>query len=194
MSFLNTIFFSCALCALACVGVGSFIKHLFARFFSKKLRFSTHIAPIHVDDAQGVAYLHSQGFAQGWDVLEFQNLLCDRHIFAHGLFSTDRFLSKSSSLVGFVLSRRVLDEAEILTITLALAMRGQKLSATLLKPHLEALSHNGVREVFLEVSEHNHPAIQLYQRFGFEKIGRREAYYRDVSGQLAAALTMRVTL
>lgn len=186
MSFLNTML-------LACMKRVFIFKRFVLQVFTSQSRFSTHVAQLSVDDAPMIAQLHAQGFAHGWDILEFQNLLCDHHIFAHGLFSSKRFM-RSVSLIGFVLSRRALDEAEILTVTLAPTMRGKKLSAILLKPHLEALNHGGVREVFLEVSEHNHPAMRLYQRFGFEIIGRREAYYREPSGLRSAAITMRLTL
>jgi ribosomal-protein-alanine N-acetyltransferase len=45
--------------------------------------------------------------------------------------------------------------------------------------------------VFLEVDEHNQPAIRLYDRAGFTEISRRPNYYPAISGTAAAALVLR---
>jgi ribosomal-protein-alanine N-acetyltransferase len=52
--------------------------------------------------------------------------------------------------------------------------------------------------MFLEVSDTNHPARALYQRFGFQRVGLRRGYYpgggnalvlrRDLSPVAATAL------
>ena len=39
------------------------------------------------------------------------------------------------------------------------------------------------RAVFLEVDEHNAPALRLYQRAGFREVGRRPNYYREPAAQ-----------
>ena len=48
-----------------------------------------------------------------------------------------------------------------------------------------------IRRVFLEVEENNQPAVRLYQRTGFQTVGRREQYYRDASGGKLNALIMQ---
>ena len=35
------------------------------------------------------------------------------------------------------------------------------------------------------------PALRLYQRAGFQEVGRREGYYRDPAGKAVAALVLR---
>ena len=52
----------------------------------------------------------------------------------------------------------------------------------------------GVRRIFLEVSEQNPAAIALYEAAGFERIGRRENYYRSKTKDAVAALIMRHTV
>lgn len=42
-------------------------------------------------------------------------------------------------------------------------------------------------ELWLEVHEHNLPALTLYLKMGFSRVGRRERYYRD--GAAAMLLT-----
>src|SRR5690554_6333287 len=51
----------------------------------------------------------------------------------------------------------------------------------------------GAETAFLEVRESNQPAIRLYERTGFNEIGRRRGYYPAVGGR-EDALVMAYTL
>ena len=82
---------------------------------------------------------------------------------------------------GFILSRLVAGEAEILSVAVAAARRGKGLARRLLDLHLRRLAGLGARTVFLEVDEGNEPARRLYRRAGFREVGRREGYYRDAA-------------
>ena len=57
------------------------------------------------------------GFARPGDGEEFERMLCERSTDAHAL-------RRASAVQGFVLSRRAVDQAELLTIVLAPAIRG----------------------------------------------------------------------
>jgi ribosomal-protein-alanine N-acetyltransferase len=93
------------------------------------------------------------------------------------------------SLIGFIVSRVVLEEAEILSIAVASPRRGSGLARQLLDINLRRLAGLGARSVFLEVDEANVPALRLYRRAGFREVGRREAYYP--AGRGSAALILR---
>jgi ribosomal-protein-alanine N-acetyltransferase len=93
------------------------------------------------------------------------------------------------SLIGFIASRLVLDEAEVLSIAVASARRGRGLARQLLDINLRRLVGLGARSVFLEVDEGNVPALRLYRRAGFRDVGRRQAYYP--AGRGSAALILR---
>ena len=80
-------------------------------------------------------------------------------------------------LAGFIMSRLVEDEAEILSVAVARRQRGRGLARRLLNLHLRRLAGLGARTVFLEVDEHNAPALRLYQRAGFREVSRRPNYY-----------------
>lgn len=146
------------------------------------------IEPLGSDAASRLAAIHGASFARSWSALEFERLLSDRAVLADGLFL------KGTRPQGFVLSRVVLDEAEILTIALAPEARGHGCARPLLDRHLDELSRRGVRTVHLEVEDGNAPAIALYRRAGFREIGRRTGYYAKADGTRAAALTMALDL
>lgn len=156
-----------------------FLAHLFGRG-------EPALSEAKPSDAAAIATLHGASFHRGWSDSEIESLLIDRSVIAHRAMV-------GPSLVGFILSRIAADEAEILSVAVAAARRGEGLSRRLLDLHLRRLASVGVgvRAVFLEVDEDNAPARRLYAGAGFREVGRREAYYQDRSGRSAAALVLR---
>jgi ribosomal protein S18 acetylase RimI-like enzyme len=65
------------------------------------------------------------------------------------------------------------DEAEILNIAVDPAFRRRGAASAL----LAAVSGEAKGTIFLEVAEHNLPAIALYQKHGWEYAGLRAGYY-----------------
>jgi len=100
-------------------------------------------------------------------------------------------LRQGRNVIGFAVSRIAADEAEILSVAVAPTHRGRGLSRDLFLTHLGHLAGRGVRTVFLEVEENNHPARKLYERAGFDVAGRRERYYKEAGGVELNALVMR---
>ena len=135
-------------------------------------------------DAAAIAPLHAASFRRGWSEHEIEELLIDRHVIAHRAMI-------GSKLVGFVMSRLVEDEAEILSIAVAGSRQRRGLARQLLNLHLRRLAAFGARTIFLEVDEHNKPAIRLYDRAGFHEISRRPNYYPAAGGKAADALVLR---
>jgi [ribosomal protein S18]-alanine N-acetyltransferase len=135
-------------------------------------------------DASALAGLHAQGFERAWDASAFDQLLTDGAVIGH--VGRRRW----GGPIGFVLSRKAADEAEILSIVVSRKARGRGVAAQLLGAHLSAVAQAGARRMFLEVDAGNAPALRLYQRFGFEEAGRRRSYYRKPDGSAADALIM----
>lgn len=135
-------------------------------------------------DAAAIAALHSVSFARGWSEQEVETLLIDRHVIAHRAMS-------GSAMAGFILSRLVEDEAEILSVAVTDAKRGRGLARALLSLHLRRLAGLGACAIFLEVDEHNAPALRIYDRAGFHEISRRPNYYQGGGGKAADALVLR---
>lgn len=133
-------------------------------------------------DARALSALHRASFHRGWSDGEFEQLLLDRNILAHRAIV-------GRNLAGFILSRMIAGEAEILSVAVVSARRGKGLARQLLDLHLRRLAGLGAHTVFLEVDEGNVPARRLYRRAGFREVGRREGYYSAGNG--AAALILR---
>lgn len=167
----------------------SFLRKIAAPMLRKKSSaFVRHAAQ---KDAQQFATLHTQGdFSHAWSLGEFEGFLADRSVLADVLCDP----SRPDRLYGFILSRRASDEAEILTIVLARAVRGRGWSRVLLGQHLAHLAGKGVSTLYLEVEDGNQPARALYEAQGFTVIGKRPGYYRRPDGSQALALVMRLSL
>ena len=135
-------------------------------------------------DAGAIAALHGHSFRRGWSEPEVEAMLLDRHVIAHRAGS-------GAKLAGFIMSRLVEDEAEILSVAVASSEQGRGLAQKLLGLHLRRLAGLGARAVFLEVDEHNRPAIRLYDRAGFHEVSRRPNYYASAGGKAAAAMVLR---
>lgn len=135
-------------------------------------------------DAAAIATLHVASFRRGWSEQEVEGLLIDRQVIAHRALLGNK-------LAGFIMSRQAADEAEILSIAVARPQRGRGLARKLLDLHLRRLAGLGAQAVFLEVDEHNGPAIRLYDRAGFHEVSRRPNYYPGAGDKPAAALVLR---
>lgn len=81
------------------------------------------------------------------------------------------------AIAGFIVARKTApDEREILNIAVLGEYRGLGIGEALLR---ELVFSGETGDVFLEVRESNHGARRLYERVGFEEVGRRPGYYED---------------
>lgn len=144
------------------------------------------VTPASDVDLKALTALHAAGFDVPWDAKALTDLMASPGVFVLKAGESDK-------PAGFVMVRIVLDEAEILTITVDPASRGKKLGTELMEAVAVLAVAKGVKSLFLEVAEDNEAALALYGRLGFERVGRRAGYYERVSGAVAA-LTMALKL
>lgn len=81
---------------------------------------------------------------------------------------------------GFIVWRTVADEAEIISVGVAPDARRAGIAAAMLGIMENELKKNGIKNIFLEVAENNHPARQLYKNNGYNEIGVRPKYYDGI--------------
>jgi [ribosomal protein S18]-alanine N-acetyltransferase len=98
-------------------------------------------------------------------------------------------IEEKKKVVGFLIVRAVVAEAEILNLGVTPAKRRTGLAEALLNEALNELRRTRVDRLFLEVRESNTPAISFYEKHAFRKTGRRPRYYRDPDE--AAVLMMK---
>lgn len=70
------------------------------------------------------------------------------------------------------------DDAEIMTIGVEKAYQREGIAAAMLERLIAMAGEQGARRVLLEVRVDNVPALGLYRRFGFTRMGLRRRYYQ----------------
>ena len=90
-------------------------------------------------------------------------------------------------IMGLACLWAILEEAHITLLAVDLPYRGQALGQALLCALLRLAQRRGLEWATLEVRPSNQPALALYQKFGFERVGKRRGYYQD-TGEAALIL------
>lgn len=80
-------------------------------------------------------------------------------------------------VAGYVGSQTVLDSADMMNLAVSQDFRRQGIGEQLVNSLTEALAEKGVKTLLLEVRISNEPAKELYQKLGFEIVGKRPRYY-----------------
>lgn len=128
-----------------------------------------------------MAALHAEAFApeRCWSASEFAGLLASGPVFA---------LTRDH---GFGLIREIGDEAELLTLAVAIAYRRRGIASQILR---DWCCRSPGKTAFLEVAADNLAAQNLYMRHGFARSGLRKSYYARLDAANVDAVIMRATL
>ncbi len=125
------------------------------------------------DDLLPVHALEGQCFTTPWELRSFE----------YEISNKDAILKVAvfhNQIVGYVCIRSMLDVTHILDLAVILKFRRMGIGSMLLEEVLKELKglKPDTRRVILEVRDSNTAAIKLYEKFGFEEIGRRKGYYQ----------------
>ncbi len=122
-------------------------------------------------DEKFIAELENECFADPWS--------------AEGVVSSAaegvRFFvfEENGRILGYVGLQTVLDEGYITNIAVTKSARGRGIGKMLLT-HLDKVAEDSVLSfISLEVRESNTPAIGLYEKSGYENMGKRPAFYEN---------------
>ena len=124
-------------------------------------------------DIPAVAALEAEIYPQPWSPRVFFDELATanrRYMVA---------VDESSAPIGYGGLLIVEDDAHITTIAVAPRARGQQLGTRLMLRLVDEAVETATRHLTLEVRASNDTAQRLYDRFGFEPVGRRKNYYED---------------
>ena len=140
--------------------------------------------PMVEADLYAVVAIEPAAFSHPWT----------RKMFQEGLSSYQCWVMCADGVqIGHGVIQLILDEAHLLNITVRPQSQGQGYGLQLLEHLMAEAGRQGGRECFLEVRASNQSAYRLYERFGFNEIGRRRDYYPAANGR-EDALVMACTL
>lgn len=83
------------------------------------------------------------------------------------------------AVAGYVGSQSVMGESDMMNIAVDPNYRRQGVAAALIEELVLQLKQNDNHCLTLEVRASNEPAVKLYEKLGFDQIGRRPNYYRN---------------
>jgi ribosomal-protein-alanine N-acetyltransferase len=126
------------------------------------------------------------GFREAWNARQIVQAVAAPGGFLH--------VARAERLLGFALCRSVADECELLLCAVSPLHRRAGIARALLDASMARGRDRGMKRIYLEVRESNLPARRLYECAGFRPIGLRPGYYRGVTGQSVAAITLSRTL
>ena len=86
-------------------------------------------------------------------------------------------------LIGYFVLMLAVDDAHLLTISVAARRQGLGFGARLLRHAMNVGLAGGASALLIEVRPSNEKALTLYRHFGFQQIGVRRAYYPAAEGR-----------
>ena len=95
---------------------------------------------------------------------------------------------RDGTLVGYAGMYMLGDECDIANIAVDARYRRSGIGTALLGAMFARAREEGAEAMYLEVRSRNGGAIALYEKFGFERVGERRAYYTKPADD---ALVMR---
>ena len=138
---------------------------------------------LHAAMLPAVAELEQAVFPHPWSE-QALSLLCGQEAFGFAVTDGARVMAYGGMLT-------VLDEGQITNIATHPDHRRNGYAAAVLEALLAEARLRRLSFVTLEVRESNVPAISLYQKHGFETVGRRPRFYTQ---PVEAALLMQCDL
>jgi [ribosomal protein S18]-alanine N-acetyltransferase len=139
------------------------------------------LRPMRFADLPRVMEIEQESYAVPWSEATFRTLLRRR--------DADLVVVEiDGEIAGYTASWFVVDQSELGNVAVTAEWRGRGVGATLVENALRRAVRQGTREVFLEVRPSNTSARRLYERFGFQQVGRRSGYY---TAPVEDALVMR---
>ena len=92
-------------------------------------------------------------------------------------------LSEAGQVLAYTVATVVLDEAQLLNITVSPLWQCRGLGAALLRHVMHEVKNKGACSLFLEARFSNVRAMAVYRRAGFISVGIRKAYYPALNGR-----------
>ena len=148
----------------------------------RELRFE----PLLANRLDAVLAVEQRAYAHAWSRTNFLDAL-------HSGYHAEVLLS-DDVVRGYFVAMKGVDEVHLLNITVAVEHQGQGLARLMLDALALWTRGQGMGWLWLEVRLSNAPAIHVYERHGFRRVGLRKDYYPVSHGQRETAIVMSLHL
>jgi len=131
------------------------------------------IRKMTTEDLLAVVEVENICFTTPWSEDSFRNELTTNMLAVYYVAEVDQ------RVVGYAGMWHVMDELHITNVAVHPEFRGKKIGNQLLEALIGFSSSGPYTGMTLEVRVSNDVAINLYSKYGFEKLGIRKGYYQD---------------
>jgi len=94
-----------------------------------------------------------------------------------------QLLCAGETVLGYFIAMKGVDEVHLLNITVAPAYQGQGWGRVMLDALALWSRGQGAQWLWLEVRTSNRRALEVYQRYGYRRVGERKGYYPAHDGR-----------
>lgn len=144
------------------------------------------LQPLTMDQLDAVVHIEQQAYSHPWTRGNFaDSIQAGYHL---------RALMKGEQLMGYYVAMAGVQEVHLLNITVTPSAQRQGLGRLLLDAmHIWARQQQA-QWAWLEVRASNARAMQVYERYGYRRVGLRKGYYPDHHGHREDAVVMSYKL
>lgn len=118
-----------------------------------------------------IVEIENESFACPWSKKSFEDAAASDNI------SVCAAIDESGTVCGFICFMMIDSEAELLNIAVSEKFRKNGIALSLMDYMIAEMFSRRIERIFLEVRESNVPARSLYEKYGFEILGKRRRYY-----------------
>lgn len=139
------------------------------------LHIRTHhlIRLMRPEDLDKVMVIERTSFESPWT----KNNFFDE--FKNSDLSTQLVMELDNRIIAFAIVWIIIDECHLANIAVHPDCRRMGVAEILLNKVISIAREKNCKKIMLEVRKSNTPAIQLYNKYRFEKVGVRKNYYHD---------------
>jgi len=140
-----------------------------------ELTIRTHhlIRLMRPEDLDQVMVIERASFESPWT----KNNFFDE--FKNSDLSTQLVMEFDNRVIAFAIVWSIMDECHLANIAVHPDCRRKGVAEIMLNKVISIARDKNCKKVMLEVRKSNEPAIQLYNKYRFEKVGVRKNYYYD---------------
>lgn len=135
------------------------------------------LVSINQADLEPILAIEQNSFQRPWDRLSLEFALGCQNARNYAVQPTEG--KSCGPFIAYAFLRLLGDEVHLQKVAVTPAWRGQGVASWLLERCFTLSVGQGARSAHLEVRPSNIPAVELYQKLGFELAGKRPEYYTD---------------
>ena len=144
------------------------------------------LEPMQLAQLPMVLAIEQRAYAHPWSLANFRDSLNAGY--------ESRLLTGGSTLIGYFLAMKGVDEVHLLNITVDPAYQRQGWARLMLDALAIWARGQGAQWLWLEVRVSNLQAMQVYESQGYRRVGKRKAYYPNGDGKREDAVVMSLRL